>query len=181
MRRLLDACEVIRKETTHCSPFPKKHASGRCRTIRSRGSAAALNPVDVITMPHPGFPTDLQAQMCALLAMADGLSIVTEKIYPNRFMHVPELQRLGADIAIEGPSAIIKGGAPLSGAPVMASDLRASAALILAGLAAKGETWVQRIYHLDRGYEKLDEKMSALGGIIERLPAEKMPKDLLDD
>jgi len=150
-------------------------------TIRSRGTPGDLRPVDVVTMPHPGFPTDVQAQMCAMLSMADGLSIITEKIYPNRYMHVPELQRLGADIAIEGPNAIIKGGLPLSGAPVMASDLRASAALILAGLAAKGETWVQRIYHLDRGYEKMDEKLRLLGADIERLPSEKMPLDLVSE
>ena len=110
--------------------------------------------VDVITLPYPGFPTDLQAQMCALMSVTNGLSIITERIYPHRFMHIPELQRMGADIAIEGASAIVKGGVRLSGAPVMASDLRASAALILAGLAAAKETWVQRIYHIDRGFEK---------------------------
>jgi UDP-N-acetylglucosamine 1-carboxyvinyltransferase len=147
-------------------------------TIRVRGDQSDLRPVDVITLPHPGFPTDLQAQTCALLARIPGLSIVTERVYPNRFMHVPELGRMGADISIEGPSAVIKGGAPLSGAPVMASDLRASAALILAGLAAAGETWVQRIYHLDRGYEKFDEKLAALGADVVRLSDTEMPKDL---
>ncbi|MDP0496459.1 MAG: UDP-N-acetylglucosamine 1-carboxyvinyltransferase [Verrucomicrobiota bacterium JB024] len=147
-------------------------------TIRVRGDKSDLRPVDVITLPHPGFPTDLQAQTCALLALIPGLSIVTERVYPNRFMHVPELGRMGADISIEGPSAVIKGGAPLSGAPVMASDLRASAALILAGLAAAGETWVQRIYHLDRGYEKFDEKLAALGADVVRLSDTEMPKDL---
>jgi len=149
--------------------------AGGLRVKCERGS---LRPVDVITLPHPGFPTDVQAQMCALMAVTPGLSIVTERVYPNRFMHVPELQRMGADIAIEGPSAIIKGGGRLSGAPVMASDLRASAALIMAGLAAEGETWVQRVYHLDRGYEKFDEKLRALGGEVDRLPAGEMPKDL---
>jgi len=138
-------------------------------------------PVDIVTLPHPGFPTDLQAQMCALMALTPGLSIITERIYPNRFMHVPELARMGADIAIEGPSAIIHGGAALSGAPVMASDLRASAALVLAGLAAEGETWIQRIYHLDRGYERLDAKLRALGGNIERLPVEAMPVSYIDE
>jgi len=137
-----------------------------------------LSPVDVITLPHPGFPTDLQAQMCALMTVTPGLSIITERIYPNRFMHVPELQRMGADIAIEGPSAIVKGGRRLSGAPVMASDLRASAALILAGMAAEGETWVQRIYHLDRGYDKFDARLRSLGAQVERLDAESMPKDM---
>lgn len=147
--------------------------------IRVIGEPGSLRPVDIITLPHPGYPTDLQAQMCALMATTPGLSIVTERVYPNRFMHVPELQRMGADIAIEGSSAIIKGRAtPLSGAPVMASDLRASAALILAGLAAEGETWVQRIYHLDRGYDRFDEKLRGLGAQIERLPQEQMPQDL---
>ena len=148
------------------------------KTIKVRGADSVLRPVDVITLPHPGFPTDLQAQTCTMLAMISGLSIVTERVYPNRFMHVPELGRMGADIAIEGPSAVIKGGAPLSGAPVMASDLRASAALILAGLAASGETWVQRIYHLDRGYEKFDEKLAALGAEVARLNDSDMPKDV---
>ena len=116
-------------------------------------SPAPLKPVDVVTHPHPGFPTDVQAQMSTLMSITPGISIVTEKIFPNRFMHVPELQRMGADIAIEGPNAIVKGQSRLSGAPVMASDLRASAALILAGLVAEGITWVLRIYHLDRGYD----------------------------
>jgi UDP-N-acetylglucosamine 1-carboxyvinyltransferase len=132
-------------------------------------------PIDFTTLPYPGFPTDLQAQMCALLALTPGLSIVTERIYPNRFMHVPELQRMGAQIAIEGPSAIITGQNQLSGAPVMASDLRASVALILAGLKASGNTWIQRIYHLDRGYENLVHKFQTLGADIERLPASAMP------
>jgi len=134
--------------------------------------------IDVITMPHPGFATDLQAQMCALMAVTPGLSIITEKVFPNRFMHVPELQRMGADIAIEGPSAIIKGLSRLSGAPVMASDLRASAALVLAALAAHGESWIQRVYHIDRGYERIDLRLKRLGAAIERLPADQMPKHL---
>lgn len=149
-------------------------------TIRVRGDRANLRPVDVITLPHPGFPTDLQAQMSALMTVTGGISIITERIYPNRFMHVPELQRMGADISIEGANAIVKGGGALSGAPVMASDLRASAALILAGLAATGETWVQRIYHLDRGYEDLDEKFRGLGAKIERLDAAAMPADFAE-
>ena len=140
----------------------------------------SLKPVDIITLPYPGFPTDLQAQMCALMSITEGISIITEKIYPNRFMHIPELQRMGADIAIEGSSAIIKGPRPFSGAPVMASDLRASAALILAGLASKNTTWIQRIYHLDRGYESFETKLSALGAKIERLSEKDIPNDLLD-
>ena len=139
-----------------------------------------LKPVDIITLPYPGFPTDLQAQMSALMSITEGISIITEKIYPNRFMHVPELQRMGANIAIEGPSAIIKGPSQFSGAPVMASDLRASAALILAGLAGTHTTWVQRIYHLDRGYESFEDKLSALGAKIERLPDSALPKDLFE-
>ncbi len=145
--------------------------------VRSNGR---LKPVDVITHPHPGFPTDLQAQMTALMSVTPGLSIITEKIYPSRFMHVPELQRMGADISIDGGNAIIKGGNRLSGAPVMASDLRASAALVLAGLAANNDTWVQRIYHLDRGYEKIEVKLQALGAEIERVNEDAIPESLLD-
>ncbi len=150
-------------------------------SIRVRANNANLRPVDVITLPHPGFPTDLQAQMCAQMSVTPGLSIITERVYPNRFMHVPELQRMGADIAIEGPSAIIKGATRLSGAPVMASDLRASAALVLAGLCAQGETWVQRIYHLDRGYEKFDAKLAELGADIVRVPESEMPTGFADE
>jgi UDP-N-acetylglucosamine 1-carboxyvinyltransferase len=128
-----------------------------------------LKPADVTTLPYAGFPTDVQAQMMALLALAPGISIITERIFESRFMHVSELARLGADIEIEGPSAIVKGGRPLSGAPVMASDLRASAALVIAGLAAKGSTQVNRIYHLDRGYEQMDAKLQKLGARIERV------------
>jgi UDP-N-acetylglucosamine 1-carboxyvinyltransferase len=128
-----------------------------------------LKAADVTTLPHPGFPTDVQAQMMTLLALAPGISIITERIFESRFMHVSELARLGADIEIEGPSAIVKGGRPLSGAPVMASDLRASAALVIAGLAAKGATQVNRIYHLDRGYEKMDAKLRKLGARIQRV------------
>jgi len=131
-----------------------------------------LKPVDVTTLPYAGFPTDVQAQMMVLMALTPGLSILTERIFESRFMHVAELARLGADISIEGPSAIVKGGRPLSGAPVMASDLRASAALVIAGLAAKGTTHVNRIYHLDRGYEKIDHKLAGLGARIERVNQE---------
>ena len=129
----------------------------------------ALKAVDITTLPYSGFPTDVQAQMMALLVLAKGISIITERIFESRFMHVSELARLGADIEIEGPSAIVKGGKPLSGAPVMASDLRASAALVIAGMAAKGTTQVNRIYHLDRGYEKMDEKLKKLGARIQRV------------
>jgi UDP-N-acetylglucosamine 1-carboxyvinyltransferase len=135
-----------------------------------RGSK--LKPVDITTLPYSGFPTDCQAQIMTLMALTPGLSIITERIFEARFMHVPELARLGAEISIEGPSAIVKGGRPLSGAPVMASDLRASAALVIAGMAAKGTTQVNRIYHLDRGYEKIDEKLKGLGARIERVEGE---------
>jgi UDP-N-acetylglucosamine 1-carboxyvinyltransferase len=128
-----------------------------------------LKPVDITTLPYAGFPTDVQAQMTVLMALTPGISIITERIFESRFMHVSELARLGADIAIEGPSAIVRGGRPLSGAPIMASDLRASAALVLAGLVAKGKTLVKRIYHLDRGYENIDEKLRSLGARVERV------------
>jgi UDP-N-acetylglucosamine 1-carboxyvinyltransferase len=131
--------------------------------------AGRLRPVDITTLPYSGFPTDVQAQMMALMTLAPGISIITERIFESRFMHVSELTRLGADIEIEGPSAIVKGGRPLSGAPVMASDLRASAALVIAGLAAKGTTTVNRIYHLDRGYENIDGKLRGLGARVERV------------
>ena len=138
--------------------------------VVKRGSR--LKPVDITTLPYSGFPTDVQAQMMALMALTPGISIITERIFESRFMHVPEMARLGADISIEGPSAIVKGGRPLSGAPVMASDLRASAALVIAGMTAKGSTQVNRIYHLDRGYEKIDEKLKQLGARIERVEGE---------
>ncbi len=128
-----------------------------------------LKPVDITTLPYSGFPTDAQAQMMALMTLTPGISIITERIFESRFMHVSELTRLGADIEIEGPSAIIKGGKPLSGVPVMASDLRASAALVIAGMAAKGTTQVNRVYHIDRGYENIDGKLRQLGARIERI------------
>jgi UDP-N-acetylglucosamine 1-carboxyvinyltransferase len=135
-------------------------------TVRRNGP---LRPVDITTMPYSGFPTDAQAQMMVLMTLTPGLSIITERIFESRFMHVSELARLGAEISIEGPSAIIKGGSKLSGAPVMASDLRASAALVIAGMAAKGSTQVNRIYHLDRGYEKIDDKLRGLGARVKRV------------
>jgi UDP-N-acetylglucosamine 1-carboxyvinyltransferase len=128
-----------------------------------------LKPVDITTLPYAGFPTDVQAQMMALMTLTPGISIITERIFESRFMHVSELGRLGADIEIEGPSAIVKGGQPLSGAPVMASDLRASAALVIAGLAARGTTQINRVYHLDRGYESMDAKLRQLGARVERV------------
>jgi UDP-N-acetylglucosamine 1-carboxyvinyltransferase len=136
--------------------------------IRVKG-VDSYKPTNVMVLPYPGFPTDMQAQIMALLSVVPGLSLITETIWENRFMHVFELNRMGADITIDRSHAAVKGVAQLTGAPVMASDLRASAALILAGLVAKGETLVQRIYHLDRGYEKIEQKLSALGGDIKRI------------
>jgi UDP-N-acetylglucosamine 1-carboxyvinyltransferase len=134
-------------------------------SVRKKGN---LHSVDIKTLPYPGFPTDLQAQIMVLMALADGLSVITETIFENRFMHVAELRRLGADIKVEGRSAIIKGINELNGAPVMATDLRASASLVLAGLAAKGTTTISRVYHLDRGYECLERKLAAVGANIKR-------------
>jgi UDP-N-acetylglucosamine 1-carboxyvinyltransferase len=128
-----------------------------------------IRSVDVKTAPYPGFPTDMQAQIMALMCLANGLSVITETIFENRFMHVSELRRMGADIRVEGASAIVRGRTALTGAPVMATDLRASASLVLAGLTAEGSTEVSRIYHLDRGYEKLDEKLNQLGAKITRI------------
>jgi UDP-N-acetylglucosamine 1-carboxyvinyltransferase len=130
-----------------------------------------IKSVDIKTLPYPGFPTDMQAQIMVLMTLARGLSVISETIFENRFIHVGELRRMGADIKIEGNSAIINGVKGLSGAPVMATDLRASASLVLAGLAAEGQTDVSRVYHLDRGYEKLVEKVASLGAHIRRGPA----------
>ncbi|ATB32388.1 UDP-N-acetylglucosamine 1-carboxyvinyltransferase [Melittangium boletus] len=127
--------------------------------------------VDVKTTEHPGFPTDMQAQLMGLMTVADGTSVISERIFENRFMHVPELHRMGADITIQGHTAVVKGVRTLSGAPVMATDLRASASLVLAGLRAEGKTDIQRIYHLDRGYERLEQKLRALGADIQRVKA----------
>jgi UDP-N-acetylglucosamine 1-carboxyvinyltransferase len=128
-----------------------------------------LHGADVMTEPYPGFPTDMQAQFMALMAVADGAAMVTETIFENRFMHVPELNRMGARINVHGTSAIVRGVPALSGAPVMATDLRASVSLVLAGLAARGETVVNRVYHLDRGFEAVEQKLAACGADIERL------------
>lgn len=135
-------------------------------TLRPNG---ARRPLKLDALPYPGFPTDMQAQMCALLTTTDGISVVTDNVFPQRFMHVAELKRMGANIELQGPTAIIHGVAALGGAPVMASDLRASAALVLAGLQADGITEVNRVYHIDRGYESIDEKLNGLGAEIERV------------
>ncbi len=135
------------------------HATGRIRGI------------DVVTQPYPGFPTDMQAQVMALMTLCDSASMITETIFENRFMHVPELARMGADITVHGASAMIRGVRQLTGAPVMATDLRASMGLVLAGLAAQGTTTVNRVYHLDRGYDRLEDKLRACGADVERIKA----------
>ena len=132
-------------------------------------SARRLNPVDITTQPYPGFPTDLQAQLMTLLCLADGNSIITEKIFPDRFMHTAELNRMGAMLRKEGPTVVVQGVRELIGAPVMASDLRASAALVLAGMVARGQTEVLRVYHIDRGYEHIEQKLNPVGARIERV------------
>jgi UDP-N-acetylglucosamine 1-carboxyvinyltransferase len=131
-------------------------------------SSLPIKPADITTQPYPGFPTDLQAQFMALLSLAEGNSVIVEKVFPDRFMHVAELNRMAADLHKEGPAVIIAGVKKLIAAPVMASDLRASAALVLAGLAAEGTTIVNRVYHIDRGYERIEERLKSLGAKITR-------------
>jgi UDP-N-acetylglucosamine 1-carboxyvinyltransferase len=143
--------------------------AGDSISVLANGDASAL---EIVTEPYPGFPTDMQAQMCALLSTNRGTSLITENVFPQRYMHVAELKRMGAKVQLEGATAMIEGVDSLLGAPVMASDLRASAALVLAGLKADGVTEVSRVYHIDRGYEHLDEKLQELGAHIERVKAE---------
>jgi UDP-N-acetylglucosamine 1-carboxyvinyltransferase len=142
-----------------------EEGDGQIRAARH----GALKSVDIKTMPYPGFPTDLQAQIMALMCISGGLSVITETIFENRFMHVAELGRMGADIRVDGKSAIVKGVSGLSGAPVMATDLRASASLVIAALAAAGETTISRVYHLDRGYDDLAGKLTGVGAVIRRV------------
>jgi UDP-N-acetylglucosamine 1-carboxyvinyltransferase len=137
-----------------------------------RRSTGRIDGVDVMTEPYPGFPTDMQAQVMALMTIADGAAMITETIFENRFMHVPELMRLGANINVQGPSALVRGVKRLTGAPVMATDLRASVSLVIAGLIAEGETVINGVHHLDRGYERLEEKLGACGARIERIRGE---------
>jgi UDP-N-acetylglucosamine 1-carboxyvinyltransferase len=146
----------------------KIDSNGASMTLHGNGAPRSL---DITTEPYPGFPTDMQAQFCALVSRTHGTSRITDTIFPQRFMHVSELKRMGADIELEGGEATVKGVDRLSGAPVMASDLRASAALVLAGLEADGVTEVNRVYHIDRGYESIDEKLNSLGAHIERVKA----------
>ncbi|MEM9579100.1 MAG: UDP-N-acetylglucosamine 1-carboxyvinyltransferase [Pseudomonadota bacterium] len=139
------------------------------RGLKVTRGEGPIKPVNVTTEPFPGFPTDLQAQFMAMMCLADGTSVLEETIFENRFMHAPELLRMGADVEVHGGTATVKGVSQMTGAPVMATDLRASVSLILAGLAAKGETMVGRVYHLDRGYERVEEKLSAVGANVERI------------
>lgn len=148
---------------------PRDDADNPLRCSVRVTSARRLEPITMTTQPYPGYPTDLQAQLMALLTLADGNSIVTEKVFPERFLHVAELSRMGANLYRQGPTVMISGVRQLKGAPVMASDLRASAGLVLAGLAAEGTTTVQRVYHLDRGYDRMEERLAALGADIQRI------------
>jgi UDP-N-acetylglucosamine 1-carboxyvinyltransferase len=141
-------------------------------TITVKRTRNHLRGIDIMTEPYPGFPTDLQAQMMSMLTIADGAGMVTETIFENRFMHVPELMRMGADITVHGASALIRGVPKLKGADVMATDLRASVSLVLAGLVAEGDTTVHRIYHLERGYEDIVGKLSSVGAKLEKLKEE---------
>lgn len=166
--------KLLNCDLTHLEAVAAKLREAGLEIVPERDGVKVIGPanlkgVDVKTLPYPGFPTDMQAQVMALMCLASGLAVITETVFENRFMHVSELKRMGADIRVEGSNAILKGVASLTGAPVMATDLRASASLILAGLAAEGTTEVSRIYHLDRGYEKLDEKLIRLGAKIKRV------------
>jgi UDP-N-acetylglucosamine 1-carboxyvinyltransferase len=140
--------------------------------IRVKRDGDRCRAVNIVTQPYPGFPTDLQAQFMALMATADGVSVIKETIFENRFMHAPELARMGAQIAVDGQTATVRGVKRLKGAPVMATDLRASMSLVLAGLGAEGQTIVNRVYHLDRGFERLEEKLGQCGALIERVKGE---------
>jgi UDP-N-acetylglucosamine 1-carboxyvinyltransferase len=166
-------------EVAHCQP---RHLTAVLSQLSQTGAEIAIgsesfrvrgrDPIcskDVTTYPYPAFPTDMQAQYMALMTQGDGTSVITETVFENRFMHALEMIRMGADITIDGRQAVVKGGRPLSGASVQASDLRASASLILAGLVAQGETWIDRVYHLDRGYHRIEEKLARLGADIERV------------
>jgi UDP-N-acetylglucosamine 1-carboxyvinyltransferase len=165
-------------EVTHCRPLDLEAVIGKVQetgvevdvgdTSLHVSAPGEYRSVDARTQPHPGFPTDMQAQYMALVTQATGSAVITETIFENRFMHVPELNRMGADISIDGHSAIVRGPRRLGGAKVMATDLRASASRVLAGLAAEGETVIDRLYHLDRGYESLVEKLGGAGARVER-------------
>jgi len=159
-------CKAVIQKLREVGVFIEEEGAG----LRIRGPER-LGPCRIETQPYPGFPTDMQAQLMTAAAIADGTSIITENVFENRFMHVLELSRMGANISVNGRTAVVKGVPRLSGAPVMATDLRASASLVLAGLCAEGETTVQRVYHLDRGYERIEVKLRGLGAEVERVKA----------
>lgn len=165
---VLDALQQVGVHVDPVNGDPDNSSSSLHATVNVSASRR-LDPVTVTTQPYPGFPTDVQAQLMALLTLADGNSIITEKIFPERFLHVAELARMGANLYRQGPTVMIAGVRKLVGAPVMASDLRASAGLVLAALAAKGSTTINRVYHLDRGYEEMEKRLQALGANIERV------------
>ena len=165
---------VTNCEPAHLEALMEKLRQAGCELIVEGSSVTVVPPkkiksVDVVAEPHPGFPTDLQAQFTVLMSLADGTSRIEDTIFPERFMHVAELKRLGANIAVEGHNAIVKGVKKLKGAPVMATDLRASASLVVAGLAAEGKTTLSRVYHIDRGYQAIEKKLTALGASIKRV------------
>jgi len=185
LRLTLSSGDVTYWSRSRKKLWRKGETSGHTQKLREAGAIIELGDdwisldmqgrrpkaVDIYTAPYPAFPTDMQAQFTALNAVAEGVGVVTETIFENRFMHVQELQRMGAQIRLEGNTAIVTGRSKLTGAPVMATDLRASASLVLAGLVAEGETLVDRIYHIDRGYQNIEEKLAGLGGEIRRLPS----------
>lgn len=178
---LMAACDRLEAAGVHIEPVasPGGEVSKNAMRMSVRvTSDRILRPVELTTQPHPGFPTDLQAQMMALLCLAEGNSVITEKIFPDRFLHVAELLRMGARIIRQGPTVIVSGVRRLIGAPVMASDLRASASLVLAGMAAEGTTVVNRVYHLDRGYERMEDRLNALGAKIRRVDEKELSEDL---
>ncbi len=176
---LLAAINHLEEIGVHVSKLDPNADEFRC-SVRVE-SARVLKPTIITTQPHPGFPTDLQAQFMALLSVAEGNSIITEKIYPERFLHVAELSRMGAQVHRQGATAVVSGVRHLRGAPVMASDLRASACLVLAGLAAQGETVVSRVYHLDRGYNRMDLTLAKLGAHIERCSESKAEVEVAEE
>ena len=165
LAKRLDMIEAAANVLSHAGVSISPTAHG----LKVQRTNAPLTGVDVMTEPYPGFPTDLQAQMMALMTRAEGASMITETIFESRFMHVPELARMGANVTIHHESALVRGVPKLRGAEVMATDLRASVSLAIAGLAAEGDTTLHRVYHLDRGYERLEEKLAACGAEIERL------------
>jgi UDP-N-acetylglucosamine 1-carboxyvinyltransferase len=162
---VLDHLGAVRDKLAECGVYLHEDEEGVVRVVRDGPRPKAVH---MTTLPYPGYPTDIQAQLVAMLSVADGISVVTEKVFPDRFIHLAELNRMGADIHKEGASAIIRGVPRLAGAPVMASDLRASAALVLAGLVAEGTTEIHRVYHIDRGYEKIEAKLRGLGASVTR-------------